>query len=291
MNYIQRSPPILRDQNPSDVQENLITLQSPVLPHTENLKSSNDVLQKKLKRFRAEEDESPEKGEAHSNTVDEMMKLMLLRMEQNQNEIRQLHSAQSNKIEELSINLTSRLDATDLKVNDLCDKVTKTRDDVEDLQLKLEEIDQDKLATHMVISGIDNTRIDSSTNLRALVRELLASYQISLDDREMENVFSMKSSGDKRKIVVVFHSTVKKIEVMKLKRESTDRRKIFFDHRMTAKTSELYHKVRLYGKEKGGKAIMYGGRVYYAVDGKAKLRIKTLEDLNNVESPANNNSA
>jgi hypothetical protein len=31
--------------------------------------------------------------------------------------------------------------------------------------------------------------------------------------------------------------------------------------------------------------------VYYAVDGKAKLRIKTLEDLNNVESPANNNSA
>jgi hypothetical protein len=284
---VQRSPPTARNQTPKEDSENLITLQTPILPANHR----RETLQNKLKRYRADNEGESAEEEERKNEMDKMIQLMLSRMEENQNEIRQLHSAQCNKIEELSVNLTSRLDATDLKVNDLCDKVTKTRDDVEDLQLKLEEFDQDKLATHMVISGIDNSTIDSTTNLRALVSELLASYHILLDDREMENVFSMKSSGDKRKIVVVFHSTVKKIEVMKLKRESTDRRKIFFDHRMTAKTSELYHKVRLHGKEKGGKAIMYGGRVYYAVDGKAKMRIKTLEDLNNVESPANNNSA
>lgn len=211
-------------------------------------------------------------------------------MDENQSEIRQLHSAQSNKIEELSNNLTSRLDATDLKVNTLCETVTKTQSDVEDLQLKLEEIEQDKLATHMVISGIENSTIDSAANLRALVIELFTSYQIPIENRDLENVFSMKSSGDKRKIVTVFQSAAKKVEVMKLKRGSPDGRKIFFDHRMTAKTSELYHKVRLHAKEKGGKAVMYGGRVHYAVDGKTKMRIKTLKDLDNAESPANNSA-
>jgi predicted nuclease with TOPRIM domain len=282
---VQRSPVAVRNQTPSDDSENLITLQTPVLPTANHRR---ETLQNKLKRYRADNEGDSAEEEEQKNAMDKMMEVMLSRMEENQNEIRQLHSTQSNKIEELSDKLTSRLDATDLKVNELSETVTKTRSDVMDLQLKFDEIEQEKLATHMVISGIENSMIDSASNPQSLVRELLASYQIPIDDREIANAFSMKSSGDKRKIVVVFHSTVKKIEVMKRKRESSDRRKIFFDHRMTAKTSELYHKVRLHAKEKGGKAILYGGRVHYAVDGKAKMRIKAVEDLNNVESPATN---
>jgi hypothetical protein len=158
-------------------------------------------------------------------------------------------------------------------------------EEMSNIQSKLETLEQEKLANHMMISGLPTATVDASkADPRKLALQTLQSFGCEVTSDEVEQAFVLNTHDDKRRVVVVFRSAFKKSEVMKKKRESNDSRKIYFDHRMTAAVSKLFHQARHHAKEKGGRAFLYGSSVFYEKEPNKKIRITKLEDLSGTES-------
>lgn len=184
------------------------------------------------------------------------------------------------KVDALRADVNTNFSAVNERIDRIEMDAARASNDIISLQQKLEKLEQGKLDCQMVINGIEPATVDArKDDLAHFTLELLTSFGCPSDPNNINEVFVIKAFNDKRRIVVAFKTVAAKLEVMKKKRESQDTRKIYFDHRMTPAINKLYHQARHFAKDKGGRAFLYGGSVYYEKAPKAKRRIDSAEDL------------
>jgi seryl-tRNA synthetase len=221
------------------------------------------------------------------NGDDESDPFQLIRdmMMQNQEELRQMNANTNTKLDELSSDVTSKLDAVASRVGSLESTVTKTTDDIAQMQQRLNDLEQEKLASHMEISGVVAQPVDANkADIKNYAAQLIRSFKVQFDIASIVNAFVLNLRDDKRKIVVEFSSVSVKNSVMKQKREAKDPRKIYFDHRMTPAVRDIFLRARRVAKEKGGRVFLYGSRVFYGKDNNTKVCIASLDDLSKIGS-------
>lgn len=109
---------------------------------------------------------------------------------------------------------------------------------------------------------------------------LIRSFKVKVEENQVEKAYAIPIASTNRRIIVVFNSAETKLEVMKAKRLSEDTRKIFFDHRTTAKFGDLLRQVRVFSKSEGGRAFMYGNRVCYQKENGPRVQINSSNEIN-----------
>lgn len=231
-----------------------------------------------------------EDDEDDSAIVNDAFGLLMAKLDGNQEELRAMNSelreasrVQTSKIDDLREEVSTKLEAVDARVGSLETTIGQATSDISTLQQKLDELEQDKLATHMEISGIEKAAADANkSDAKGFAIQLISSFNIELDISSIDQAFFQATRDEKRRLVVVFASVDIKVEVMKKKREAKDPRKIFFDHRMTFSTRKLFLSARKVAKEVGGRVFLYGGRVFYGKDKTSKVRISSASDFSKI---------
>lgn len=216
-------------------------------------------------------DTSPSGSSTKDNQQD-TLSAILLAMERNQREV-------TSKMDSHHQDLTKSIDDVGTRVGSLESTVTKATNDICALQHKIDEIEQDKLVSHMVINGADPKAVEAhKSDIVNFALSLIRSYKIAVSDCDVEEAFAL-SRGEARRIVIVFKSVSAKNAVMAAKRACKDTRNIYFDHRVTVKYGELLRQLRLVAKTSNGRAFLFGGRVYYQKDGNPRIRVNSLADV------------
>jgi hypothetical protein len=145
---------------------------------------------------------------------------------------------------------------------------------------KFEEMEQEKLANHMIINGVQTEQVDRNKNdMTRFTTSIFANFNITVDANEIEQAYSFEVATGRRRIVVIFKSLSKKLAVMAAKRKCANAEKIYFDHRTTAAYGEILRKLREFSKENGGKSFIYGNRVYYQKDQQPKVRVNSVAEI------------
>lgn len=208
------------------------------------------------------------------------LRLLMSMMEKNHAEI-------STKMDSNHNDVTSKISAIGVNFEVLEATVAKATSDISAIQRKMDEIDQDKLDSHMVINGTVTSQVDASKNdMKQFAIDLIHSFQISLEASDVDQAYAFPVATIKRRIVVVFRSSAVKSRVMAAKRASTDERSLYFDHRVTAANGELLRQLRQLAKTDGGRAFLYGGRVYYQKPPNTRIRVNSFEDINKLKTPS-----
>jgi hypothetical protein len=227
-----------------------------------------------------------------ASTLDDIAKMIL----ESQRVVMTNTAAESNKlaervgqkIDELRTEVFNEIKTINGRVTTIekvvTDMAASSSEEMNKIQHKLDTLDQEKLANHMTITGLQKETVESNkADPRKFALQTLQSFGCEVTSDDVEQAFVLNTHDDKRRVVVVFRSAFKKTEVMKKKRESNDPRKIYFDHRMTPAVSKLFHQVRHYAKEKGGRAFLYGSSVYYEKEPNKKVKITKMEDMEETE--------
>lgn len=257
---MNRTPPPKSASQPG----NRLITEMPTPVNTKQTSLNSFLVQSSTKRNRLS---------LESDQDDDPLSTILAAMERNQCQT-------NNRFDTLNATVESRLDAVDAKVVSLESCVTKATGDIGELQRRLDEADQDKLATHMTINGVDAALVDQNKSvMTSFVVELFASFHATVDPAGIEQAYAFPLNNNTRRIVVIFKSPAVKYKVMSAKRESEDDRKIYFDHRVTAKFGEILRQLRVFAKANGGRAFLYGGRVYYQKDSNARIRVDSIDDI------------
>lgn len=221
----------------------------------------------------------PETPVSPNDNVMTMMATLMKQMQKNHAEVKE-------EFIEVKSGICERLDKMESSVSAIDSTVNKAVSDIVTLQRKMDEIEQDKLASHMEITGVDTKEVDANkADIKSFVRRLFVSFDIVCDPESIVDTFVQNLREDKRRIVVVFTTSIVKSNIMKKKRESSNPKKIFFDHRMTSITRDLYLKSRRAAKVKGGRVFLYGGRVYYSVNENSKKRIFSPDEVGTSTEP------
>ena len=182
------------------------------------------------------------------------------------------------KMDSHHTDLSAKMDTVGSRVVSLESAMEKATSDIGLLQQKMDDFEQDKLATHMVINGADPIQVDANkSNIKQFAVSLIRSFNIVIDSGDVEDAFSFPVGANLRRIVVIFRSSARKSSVMSAKRAVKDGKKIYFDHRVTAAVGEILRNLRGVAKDRGGRAFLYGGRVFYQKDSEPRVRISSLE--------------
>jgi chromosome segregation ATPase len=193
------------------------------------------------------------------------------------------HDYVTKRFDNLEDNFTtfhSRLEGLGTEVSSLKDGLESTNDSVMELQQKLDDWEQEKLSNHMTINGIDAVQVDGNkNNMKSFVTAIIRSFNIQVEESQIEQAFSFPVGNAQRRVIVIFNNSTSKHNIMAAKRVSKDERKIFFDHRTTAKVGELLRQVRAFSNINGGRAFLYGGHVFFQKDPAPKIRVKSLKDI------------
>jgi hypothetical protein len=199
---------------------------------------------------------------------------MMLMMQRNHIEI-------TRKMDHFQAGMDQRFDEVNVRVGALETEVGKTNSDLTSIQQRMNELEQDKLETHMTINGANASEIDANkSDMIRYAVSLIQSFKIKVEASEMDRVYAFPVGSTQRRIIVVFKAASTKQRVMTEKRTSKDERKIFFDNRTTAFYGEILRQLRVFAKTNGGRATFYGGRVYYQRDSGPKIRINSTSEIN-----------
>lgn len=181
---------------------------------------------------------------------------------------------------ELRAEIATQLTQTNERVEEIATTVAGNSSEIGKLQRQFEVMEQEKLSTHMTISGIEPSILNANANdLVKFATELFSSYGCAVNSDVIDQAFAVGISNERPRLIIVFKSVTIKSTVMRMKREKKDPRKIYFDHRMTSATSKLFHHVRHFAKNNGGRVFFYGSRVYFEKEPNQKKLIETVEDL------------
>lgn len=211
------------------------------------------------------------------------MKTLLDAIDKNNETIKESAATQLARIDDLSATVSTQFAKVndDLsKVSDVSDRLQQHDKDIDFLKRHVNDIEQEKLASHIEITGIDKATIaQRQQDLTNFAREVIASFGIQFDPAVVQHAFVRTVEKINMSIVVVTLATIEaKIFIMKKKRESPDQRKIFFDHRLTSLNRALFTASRRVAKEAGGKSFVDRGRIFIVRDNE-KARINSFSDL------------
>lgn len=238
------------------------------------LSSPTSSASKRLKRFAYGDNSSEE------NLSDDAMDKILAAIAENNRTIKTSSDAQMAKFEELSVTVSTQLTQMRSDVAKVVDRVDQHENDIESLKRRLNDIEQEKLASHIEIAGVAKTEIEkNSKNITAFARNIIASFVIQFNQAVVEHAFVRTIPKSDIPIIVVRLSSIEaKLHIMKMKRESDDQRKIFFDHRLTPLNRALFSAARKATKEEGWKTFISSGRIFIARDNE-KHRIISFADI------------
>jgi hypothetical protein len=193
-----------------------------------------------------------------------------------------------------------KIDATGTKIDGLVDQIATVSKDVETvtatvvqhgidlniLKRQVNDLEQTKLQSHMEVTGISKTEIERKKNdLVALAHEIITSFNVSLTRDKIKDAFVRTVDKINLSVlVVIFKDATDKGLVMKAKRESSDTRKIYFDHQMTAYNRAMFQKARAIAKSRGLKIGFNGSRVICTKPDQSKTKIFWFDDLSKLEA-------
>lgn len=264
---MERTPP--PKKNPSTVKKLITELGTPI-GATKQTSLSGFLIQSSSKRNR----QSP-----GCDNDGDPLSMILSAMDRNQCET-------NKRFDSLNATVESKLNAVDAKVDSLECSVSKATSDIGALQRRLDEADQDKLSTHMVINGVEASLVDrNKTDMLNFAIQLFGSFQITVAPADIEKAYAFSVDNNKRRVIVIFQSSAVKQKIMSAKRASKDERKIYFDHRVTAKFGEILRQLRAFAKVDGGRAFLYGGRVHYQKEPNTRIRVDSIDEIAKLSSP------
>lgn len=219
-------------------------------------------------------------------------------MELNFKEMRDNNARQLKEFSELRDALNIKLDGINTRAETTNAKVDKNSSDISYLRRRQNEADQDRLATHMEISGLTHADIESNKDkLTDYVIEICLKYGLRTNKSAIQRVYTRdvtKRDPPKRLLVVIFTTPEVKYGIMKGKRESADNKDgIFFDNCMTAFTRALYMESRKVAKIIDAKsAFIRNGRIFISFNTSDKpLKINSFEELEKLKNERTPTSA
>ena len=198
----------------------------------------------------------------------------------------------ANRIESLRTEVDNKFSRVDQRVAAIESSMGGSKDAIDNIQAKLDEIEQARLSTQMDITGVNPASIPTNQrDLRSFVHNLINSYKITVPISDIHHAYSRPVGPNKCVIVVVFASVMVKSFVMQEKRKLKDDKKIFFDHRLTPKMRTLYWSARSAVKNKRAqKAFIASGRVMLEQLDGSKSVIRSPEDLDSLPPPVGTSS-
>lgn len=200
----------------------------------------------------------------------------------NKAEIKKTSHEQLSKFEEMKNEVNAKIDNANSRIDVIATDVEKLNDDVDILKWKFNDLEQEKLLHYMDITGIDeSTAKQYKSDAVSLAHAIFKSFKILYDHSIVQRAYIREIKALKKFIlVVVFSDYDEKMKIIKLKRESNDPRKIYFDHSMTPSNRKLLMAAKRRVKEIGAKsAFLSRGRVFVAPDEANKIRINTFADI------------
>lgn len=169
------------------------------------------------------------------------------------------------------------------------DKLKTVGDEVDTLTSRLNELEQDKLATVLEISGITDAELENSNNnLRKLVEGIFKHFGIPYDNQKIEHVRVRELRVTKKKILIVqFKFFSDKLEVLGLKFKSPRNDEIYFDHALTPTTRYLFAQAKKIAREakiRGPRII--SGKIFVTIDDGRRIKISNQNDIDMLRKPA-----
>lgn len=213
-------------------------------------------------------------------TVSDLAKIMM----DFRAEVKTSSDKQLDEIHDLRTDVNKKFDSIEKDMTTTKSLVKKNTTDIDYLKRRINQADQDKLAAHMEITGIDKKIIENAKqDLKKLTIDVITSFKIPIDPMAINHVYTKeikKPNFSKHVIIVVFSSVEQKVVVMQKKREATETRQIYFDHQLTPLTRALLMEAKKTAKAIGAKsAYIRSGRVVIAKDDTTKVKVDTFEDL------------
>jgi chromosome segregation ATPase len=273
MSTMKRTPPAARSSSSQQQQQQISSFFTP-----SNKRSRFEVSEMNEGRGNenlVSEQEKEDVEELIKETGD-INRAMLMMMQKNHSYV----ATRFDNLEENFSTIRNQLDDLGAEVSSLKTGLGATNNNVAGIQEKLDHLEQEKLASHMTINGIDAVQVDGNKkNMKSFVAEIIRSFNIQIEENQIEQAFSYPVGNAQRRINVIFNSSAIKFNIMAAKRASKDERKIFFDHRTTAKVGDLLRQLRAFTKRNGGKAFLYGGRVFFQKEPASKIPVNSPDDI------------
>lgn len=196
---------------------------------------------------------------------------------------------QISTINELRNDVNGKFEAMDFKVNGIDGKLSQAGNDITMLKAKINEIEQEKLAARMEITGIDKAEIAANKRDPAsLAVKVISSFNIEINRNAIQLAYVREWIQRNISILVVeFTSVEHKIDIMKKKRAAKETKNIFFDHAMTPATRVLFVQAKKKAKEiKARFAFISHGKVFISIDINKKVQINSADDLKSISAPS-----
>lgn len=217
---------------------------------------------------------------------DDRFAQLLNAIEANNSAIKNSHAAQLAKIDEFCENVTAQVNVVREDVAKVSATVGKHDIAINILRQQMNEIEQTKLDCHMEIAGIAKAEIDKHRqDVVTFASQIIGHYANNLDKSSIRSAFIRDTrAANISIIVVVFVSVEQKNLVMKLKRETKDDVRIFFDDRATSITRAIFMKARQVAKDIGAKkASLNHGKVFITKQDDSRVKIRWFDDLDRLQ--------
>jgi len=223
----------------------------------------------------------------HETTLDDLVRLI---------------EANSEKLDEMKVEITEKLEESLQKIDKKIELVEGKAD--QGIRMAMENqklcannekavnyLMQEKLMNRMEISGHHKNSCNDKNKLKEDVIELIKAHNVNIECDDINFVFTKTvnkyrngKAETKTLIIVDFKDFGTKVRVMKEKRNSKINNGVFFDNSLTAANRSMMGKVKKISKEKNFKTYMSNNRIHVK---KSDNRIQTVEaasDLKIIES-------
>ena len=236
------------------------------------------VKQSSLANFFSPRPDVPDGDNVATPADTDSLHLLMAMMQKNHAEI-------ISKMDNNHSDVTKNISAIGMNLEALESTVIQATSDISTRQHKMDDMEQDKLETHMVINGAETTQVDANKNeMKQFAINLIHNFQIPLEPSDVDQAYVFPVATTKRRVVVILRSSAVKASVMAAKRASKDERNLLFDHRVTAANGELLRQLRKLAKADGRRAFLCGGRVYYQKLPNARIHVCSQKDTNKLKT-------
>lgn len=212
---------------------------------------------------------------------------LFLAMNDINDNINQSREKQIASINELRHDVNGKFGEMDRKISSIDVKVDQAGNDITLLKAKINEIEQEKLATRMEINGIDKAEIDANKlDPTSHAIKVMNRFNIQVSRNEIQHSYYREWKQRNVSILVVnFVSVDIKADVMKKKRAAKETNNVYFDHAMTPATRALFVQAKKKAKEINARfAFISHGNVFISIDANKKIKIDSAEVLDSIKA-------
>lgn len=210
-------------------------------------------------------------------------------------EVRTSTALQMEKIEELRSDMNSQLTEMHSQISDVSKRISTVETssasqsaDVSMLKNRLMTLEQEKLSTHMSISGIRRQVLEPRKREAAsYARELIRGMGIPIQDGAIIDAYVFELPRTKTlKLTVIFDNFHTKVNVMRAKRAITGDTGIYFENAMIPEVRQLFARARNIARSAVGlkSAILKSNKVYIVKSDDSLLIVSTEADAQRIES-------